>query len=98
MWVKDNEFIVLNELNLDAPKTKDMINVLVNVSEKNTAKGITKTLIVLADKNDNVMLSANNIPKVKVTYIGMLNVYDLLNHDEVVITKGAIDKLEEVYA
>jgi len=96
--VKDNEFIILNELNLDAPKTKDMINVLVNVSEKNTAKGITKTLIVLADKNDNVMLSANNIPKVKVTYIGMLNVYDLLNHDEVVITKGAIDKLEEVYA
>ena len=96
--VKDNEFIILNELNLDAPKTKDMINVLVNVSEKNTAKAITKTLIVLADKNENVILSANNIPKVKVTYIGMLNVYDLLNHDEVVITKGAIDKLEEVYA
>jgi len=96
--VKDNEFIILNELNLDAPKTKDMINVLVNVSEKNTAKDITKTLIVLADKNENVILSANNIPKVKVTYIGMLNVYDLLNHDEVVITKGAIDKLEEVYA
>ena len=96
--VKDSEFIVLNELNLDAPKTKDMINVLVNVSEKNTAKAITKTLIVLADKNENVILSANNIPKVKVTYIGMLNVYDLLNHDEVVITKGAIDKLEEVYA
>ncbi len=96
--VKDNEFIILNELNLDAPKTKDMINVLVNVSEKNTTKDITKTLIVLADKNENVILSANNIPKVKVTYIGMLNVYDLLNHDEVVITKGAIDKLEEVYA
>ncbi|MDM8533316.1 50S ribosomal protein L4 [Clostridiaceae bacterium HSG29] len=96
--VRDNEFIVLNELNLDAPKTKDMVNVLANVSEKNTVKNITKTLIVLADKNDNVMLSANNIPKVKVTYVGMLNVYDLLNHDEVVITKGAIDKLEEVYA
>jgi large subunit ribosomal protein L4 len=96
--VADGEFIVLNELNLDAPKTKDMIKVLVDISEKNNEKNITKTLIVLENKNENVSLSASNIPKVKVTYVGMLNTYDLLNHEDVVITKGAIDKLEEVYA
>ncbi|MEA1974941.1 MAG: 50S ribosomal protein L4 [Bacillota bacterium] len=96
--VADNEFIVLNELKLDAPKTKEMIKVLINVSEKNNKKSVTKTLIVLDDKDENVLMAVNNIPKVKVTYVGMLNTYDLLNHDEIVITKGAIDKLEEVYA
>lgn len=96
--VADGEFIVLDELAMDAPKTKEMIKVLSNVSEKSTEKKTAKTLIVLADKDDNVLLSARNIPKVKTTFVGMLNVYDLLNHDEVVITKGAIDKLEEVYA
>jgi large subunit ribosomal protein L4 len=96
--VADNEFIVLDELKLDAPKTKEMIKVLINVSEKNNEKSVTKTLIVLDDKDENVLIAVNNIPKVKVTYVGMLNTYDLLNHDEIVITKGAIDKLEEVYA
>lgn len=96
--VADGEFIVVDELTMDVPKTKEMIKVLSNVSEKSTEKKVTKTLIVLDDKDDNVLLSAKNIPKVKTTFVGMLNVYDLLNHDEVVITKGAIDKLEEVYA
>jgi large subunit ribosomal protein L4 len=75
-----------------------MIKALINVSESSNKKKITKTLIVLENKDQNVLLSARNIPKVQTTFVGMLNVYDLLNHEEIVITKGAIDKLEEVYA
>jgi large subunit ribosomal protein L4 len=96
--VADQKFIVLDELTMSEPKTKDMINALINVSESSNKKKITKTLIVLENKDENVLLSARNIPKVQTTFVGMLNVYDLLNHEEIVITKGAIDKLEEVYA
>ena len=96
--VADQKFIVVDELKMSQPKTKDMINTLINVSESSNKSKITKTLIVLENKDQNVLLSARNIPKVQTTFVGMLNVYDLLNHEEIVITKGAIDKLEEVYA
>lgn len=90
--VQNNEIIVLEELTMDAPKTKDMVSILKNI---NTAK---KALIVLGDKNDNVVKSANNIPGVTASIVNNINVYDILKYDTFVVTKDAVQKLEEVYA
>jgi large subunit ribosomal protein L4 len=57
-----------------------------------------KCLIVTGDMEKNVYLSARNIAGVKASYVGMLNVYDVLNHDKLVVAKDALEKLEEVYA
>lgn len=89
--VQNDEMIVLEELTMDAPKTKDMVSILKNI---NTAK---KTLIVLGDKNDNVVKSANNIPGVTTSLVNNINVYDILKYDTFVVTKEAVQKLEEVY-
>ncbi|SCZ81887.1 50S ribosomal protein L4 [Acidaminobacter hydrogenoformans] len=90
--VQNGEMVVLEDLAFEAPKTKAMLNVLKNV---NAGK---KALIVTLDKNDNVVFSANNIPGVKTSFIGQLNVYEILNHNSFIITKAAVEKLEEVYA
>ncbi len=89
--VLEKEIIVLDALTLDAPKTKDMLNVLANV------KAAKKALIVTDEKNENVVRSAANIPGVKATMVGEMNVYDIVNHTSFIITKDAINKLEEVY-
>ncbi|AFS79265.1 50S ribosomal protein L4 [Gottschalkia acidurici 9a] len=90
--VANNEIIVLDELVLNAPKTKEMTSILKNI---NSAK---KVLIVTADKDENVVKSANNIPGVETTLVSTLNVYDILKHDSFIITKDAVKKVEEVYA
>lgn len=90
--VQNGEMVVLEDLSFEAPKTKAMLNVLKNV---NAGK---KALIVTLDKNDNVVFSANNIPGVKTSFVGQLNVYEILNHNSFIITKAAVEKLEEVYA
>jgi len=90
--VKNNEIIVLDELNLTQPKTKDMVNILKNV---NSSK---KALIVMAEKNENVIKSARNIPGVQTALTNTLNVYDILKYDSFIITKDAVKKVEEVYA
>lgn len=90
--VEAKNFIVLDELALDAPKTKDMVKILGNLEAGR------KALIVTADKNDNVVRSANNIEGVMTSFVGQLNVYDILNHDTFIMTKAACEKLEEVYA
>ena len=90
--VESNNLIVLDELNFDAPKTKQVINMLENL------KVDSKTMIVLAEKNENVEKSARNIPNVKTTLVNMLNVYDILNYDKFIITKAAVEILEEVFA
>ncbi|WP_430884820.1 50S ribosomal protein L4 [Fusibacter sp. JL216-2] len=90
--VNNNELIVIDELNLEAPKTKDMVNILSNV---NAAK---KALVVTADKNENVIRSANNIKGVATAEVLGVNVYQLLHHDTCIITKDAVQKIEEVYA
>lgn len=95
--VLDQKMIVIDDLKIDAPKTKDVVNILLNVSEENKKNDLNKTLIVLDEKDDNVLLSSRNLPNVKTTFVGMLNVYELLNHADVLITKKAIEKLEEVY-
>ena len=90
--VLENEMIVLDELNLVEPKTKEMVKILENL---NVSK---KALIVMDEINENVIKSVKNIPNVKVTLVNTLNVYDILNYDFFVITKGAVSKVEEVYA
>ena len=90
--VNSNEFLVLDELNLTTPKTKDMMNILKNLNVG------SKALIVMADKNEAVIKSANNIPGVETTLVSTLNVYDILKYDKFIITKAAVEKVEEVYA
>ncbi len=88
----DNNLIVLNELNLENYKTKDMVKIL---SAINANK---KALLVLPDMNMKVIFSARNIPGVKTTQVNTLNVYDILNYDSLIIVKDAVSKIEEVYA
>lgn len=90
--VLDNEMIVLDELKLDAIKTKEMVKVL------GAVKAAKKALIVLADKDDVVYCSARNIEGVKIALVNTINVYDILNSDSIVVTKDAVAKIEEVYA
>ncbi|HCQ90969.1 MULTISPECIES: 50S ribosomal protein L4 [unclassified Clostridium] len=89
--VVDNEMIVLESLNFEAPKTKEMIKVLSAFEAK-------KTLIVVAESNENVYKSARNIPGVAVLPVNNLNVYDILKYEKFVVTKEAVSKIEEVYA
>ena len=90
--VAENEIIVLDKLEMDEPKTKDMLKVLEAV------KAQKKALIVTAENNENVIKSANNIPGVQTTTVGQMNVYEIINHGSFIITKDAVAKLEEVYA
>ncbi|MGF7058326.1 50S ribosomal protein L4 [Brassicibacter mesophilus] len=90
--VEESKIIVLDELNLTQPKTKDMISILKNV---NSGK---KALIVMDEKNENVVKSANNIQGVQTTLVNTLSVYDILKYDSFIITKDAVKKVEEVYA
>lgn len=90
--VSDKEIIVLDELKFDAPRTKDMVATLVNVGAEK------KALIVTAEKDENVVRSAANIKGVKTTLVGTMNVYDILNHTSFIVTKAAVEKIEEVYA
>ncbi len=87
-----NEMIVVDAIKTDEYKTKTMVNMLNAVG----AQG--KTLIVLDSADSKVIKSASNIEKVKTAQVNSLNVYDILNCDKFVIVKGAVEKLEEVYA
>ncbi|ADL06911.1 50S ribosomal protein L4 [Thermosediminibacter oceani] len=90
--VRDNEIIVLDRLTMEAPKTKEMVKVLSNL------KADTKSLIVLDASDVNVVKSARNIPGVTTTTVNTLNVYDILNHDKLIMTMDAVKRVEEVYA
>ncbi|QIB68427.1 50S ribosomal protein L4 [Aminipila butyrica] len=90
--VQEKEIIVLDTLNFEAPKTKEMIKVLGNV---NAAK---KALIILAEKDENVIRSAANIPGVRTALVGTMNVYEIINYTSFIVTKEAINKIEEVYS
>lgn len=90
--VQDKEIIVLDALSLEAPKTKEMVNLFKNV---NAAK---KTLVVTAENDVNVVKSVRNIEGANVAHVSTLNVYDILNCDSFIITTDAVKKVEEVYA
>jgi len=89
--VVDNEMIVLESLEMDAPKTKEMIKML-------NAFDAKKSLIVVAESNENVYKSARNIEGVTVVPVNNLNVYDILKFEKFIVTKDAVSKIEEVYA
>lgn len=88
--VNEGDVIVLERLEFAAPKTKDMVRVLTNL------KVDKKAAVVTADKGGYVHESARNIPGIKLLVAGGVNVYDLLNHDKLVITRDAVAKIEEV--
>lgn len=88
--VNGGDIIVLDQLAFEAPKTKDMVKVL------SSLKVEKKALVVTADNNGNVPESARNIPGIKPLSALGINVYDLLNHDKLIITRDAIAKVEEV--
>jgi len=90
--VKDNELIVLDQLTLSRPKTKDFVKIL------NNLKVDRKALVVTADYDENVALSARNIPGVKLVAADGINVLDVMVHDRLIITKDAVAKVEEVFA
>ena len=90
--VQANEMIVLDALTMEAPKTKEFATILKNV---NAAK---KALVVMAEKNENVIKSAANIPNVETALVNTINVYDILKYDSFIITTDAVKKVEEVYA
>jgi|SRR5690554_68598 large subunit ribosomal protein L4 len=90
--LQNNEIIVVDTMNFDAPKTKEMVNMLSNL------KADKKALIVMDEKNTNVIRSAGNIPNVATTLVNTLNVYDILKYNSFIITKEAVKKVEEVYA
>jgi len=90
--VSNNEIMVLDQLNFDPIKTKQMVNVL------DALKVDKGALIVLDSKNENVERSARNIPGIKTALVNTINVFDILKYDKFIITKDAVAKVEEVYA
>ena len=90
--VQDQDLIILDSLNMSAPKTKEMVALLKNL------KVDRKALFITADPEKNVNLSARNLPGISVTFSGSINVYDILLHDKLIIVKDAVGKLEEVFA
>lgn len=89
--VQDNKFIVVDELKFDEIKTRKFRNVMDNLK-------VSKALVVLADNDQNTVLSARNIADVKTSQVGSINVYDILKYNTVVATKAAVASIEEVYA
>ena len=86
-----DKFIVVDELKFDEIKTKAMKNVLANLKAD-------KALVILNDNDQNVVLSARNIEGVETALTNTINVFDLLKHNTVVVTKAAVETIEEVYA
>ena len=89
--VNDGSLIVFDALELAAPKTKEMIKVL-------DAVKVNKALVVLPEKNETVERATGNIPNVKATLVGTLNVYEILQYDTLILTKDSLAKIEQVYA
>jgi large subunit ribosomal protein L4 len=89
--VQDDKLIVVDSLDMETPKTAAFVKVLGNLKAD-------KALVVTSEKNDNLVLSARNIPDVKTVPTNAINVFDILNHEALVITKDAVKAIEEVYA
>ena len=87
----ENKFMVVDELKLDEIKTKNFTNVMNNLK-------VEKGLVVIADNDTNVVMSARNVADVDTTLVNTINVYDVMKAKTVVLTKAAVAKIEEVYA
>ena len=89
--VQENKLIVVDELKLDEIKTKKFAEVMKNLN-------VDKALVVINDNDQNIVMSAKNIPTVKVAQTNTINVFDILKYSTVVVTKAAVATIEEVYA
>ncbi len=89
--VQDNKLIVLDELKLDAIKTKEFKKVMDNLN-------VSKAMVVIGGQDENVILSARNLPTINTAVAENINVYDILKGDTLVLTKDAVAKIEEVFA
>ena len=89
--VNENKFVVVDELKFDEIKTKNFKAVMNNLK-------VSKARVVLADNDQNTVLSARNIPDVKTSLVNTINVFDILKYNTVVATKAAVASIEEVYA
>lgn len=90
--LKDNNLIVLDNIQMDEFKTKTIVNMLKALNVEG------KALIVMPEVNEKVIKSASNIAGVKTALVNTLNVYDILNYDKFIVVKNAVAKIEEVYA
>ncbi|MCR5829295.1 MAG: 50S ribosomal protein L4 [Lachnospiraceae bacterium] len=89
--VLDQKFVVVDRITFDEAKTKKMVTMLANLKAD-------KALVVLDKKDENVILSARNLPDVTTVTYNALNVFDILKYDKMVIAKDAVAQIEEVYA
>ena len=89
---QEKELIVIDEIKFEEPKTKEMVKML------DAVKAEKKTLIVMAEKDENVIKSAANIPGVRTALVGTMNVYEIINHGSLILTADAVKRIEEVYA
>ena len=89
--VEENKLIVVDSLDFEAPKTKEMKAVLDNLK-------VNKALVVVDETATNAILSTNNLKEARGVYNNSINVYDILKYDTVVVTKSAVKAIEEVYA
>ena len=87
--VNENKFVVVDELKFDEVKTKNFKAVMNNLK-------VSKALVVLADNDQNTVLSARNIPEVKTSLVNTINVFDILKYNTVVATKAAVASIEDV--
>ena len=89
--VADEKIVVVDSIEMGEIKTREMAKSL-------TALNAVKPLIVIAENDEKVVRSARNIEGVEVSFVGTLNTYEILKHDTLVISKSAVEKIEEVYA
>jgi large subunit ribosomal protein L4 len=89
--LQDSQIYVVDELNVETAKTKDFAAILKKFD-------ISNALVVTAEKNENVVRGAANIPNVKTTLAALINVYDVLKYTNFIVTKDAVSKIEEVHA
>lgn len=89
--VAENKLVVVDELKFDGIKTKDFAKVMSNLN-------VDKALVVINDNDKNVVMSARNIPTIKTASTSTINVYDILKYNTVVVTKDAVNTIQEVYA
>ncbi|HEX8545566.1 MAG TPA: 50S ribosomal protein L4, partial [Cytophagaceae bacterium] len=90
---KENSISILETFSLDEPKTKEYISILGNL-----ALGNKKTLLILPEKNDNIILSGRNLQRAKITTVDQLNTYDVVNADNILLFEGSVQKLESLLA
>lgn len=86
----DGEIVVVDDLTMEKPKTKELFSLLNRLGLKNV-------LIILPEKSETIKLASRNIPNVGVAIVGKLNVYDILKHEKLLITRDAVERMKEIY-